>query len=427
MSLILGLLSAINLLIAEPELPKDSYVAFVSNGDYHILGKDSLYTSSDGTYWNSRKHRFRINPHELVALNKGDTTYLVGRGGGTVHRFVNDTVERIDRSFPWRSRYYSHLFVRKDQIMSFAGTGLFAEKNNFIYYDERKREWFEYYAMNPEEIPHVADPVGTYDDDDDNYTFTLGRAQRYKGEVFYQQNSNIYVFDFKDRTWKNIGKLPEEVFIPLYRKVMEYDKPLVHTNNTLLEFRFDEQRILQYDHGPILPILENAQSILYNQAKGSFLVLASYGFNVRPKVIAETDLVGGAYTEIPLQMNDTFPWAYSLIGLLSIGLGIYFYARRKRNRTIVFKDILGHLEDTLPSEDLKVLQSIVEKHPQPITYPELLEDYDGSLSYESRVKKLRESLKNINQKAMEFNGGNKLLREGKSQNDKRIKQIGIDL
>ncbi|MHA7864980.1 hypothetical protein [Flagellimonas marinaquae] len=177
-----------------------------------------------------------------------------------------------------------------------------------------------------------------------------------------------------------------------------------------------------------MPILENAQSILYNKAKGSFLVLASYGFNVRPKVIAETDLVGGAYTEIPLNLNgNSFPWAYPLIGLLPIGLGIYFYARRKRNKTIVLKDILGHLEDTLPSEDLKVLQSIMEKHPQPITYPELLEDYDGSLSYEPRVKKLRESLKNIDQKAMEFNGGNKLLKEGKSQNDKRIKQIGIDL
>ena len=69
---------------------------------------------------------------------------------------------------------------------------------------------------------------------------------------------------------------------------------------------------------------------------------------------------------------------------------------------------------------------MVKKYPQNLSFPEILNFYEQNLSYESRIKKLRLSLSNIDF-IIKTSSKNKIeLKYSKNKNDKRIKQCKLN-
>jgi len=66
-------------------------------------------------------------------------------------------------------------------------------------------------------------------------------------------------------------------------------------------------------------------------------------------------------------------------------------------------------------------------YPNSITFPDLMSLYDSNLSYESKKKKLRTSINNINRQLnLEFNKESIQLIEERDEMDLRIKRLKID-
>ena len=63
-------------------------------------------------------------------------------------------------------------------------------------------------------------------------------------------------------------------------------------------------------------------------------------------------------------------------------------------------------------------------HPNPVQFPSLLSEYEHNLSYESRVKKLRLGMSNLDEVIYKHTK-RKALIFSRNKNDKRIKQVSI--
>ena len=413
-----------------PEVSRFGYVAFSDKGHFYILDKDSIHSSRDGSYWTLKKHRFSLSTYDLVAHKKEDTTYLIARGGGLVHQFRNDSVIRVDRSFDWKSRFQAHTFNRQGHILLFSGTGLFASKNNFIYYDEQQGEWFEYYARNKEFIEPLHNPIGFYNEETDQYIFTLGRRKRFNDAVYIEYNTAIYNFDFKTRSWEKAGKIPKEVVLKDYYNIIpNYPKPLIFHPNGLLRFDFQKAEIVDYTHTDNLKYLEGAKQIVYNEVLGSFLIMRSISVDMdQPLVISEAELLGNFSKTMAMEMGTDIPqWPYffGLALVLLVPIFIY-YNKKQRNILKNLDSIWTDLKDILSEEDFQLLQTIRDHHPEPISFPELMDHFGLALSYESRIKKLSKSLQIVDETLKSALGNKKsVLLISRSKTDKRIKQVQI--
>ncbi|MHA7865696.1 hypothetical protein [Flagellimonas marinaquae] len=371
-----------------------------------------------------------MGTYDLVAHKKEDTTYLMARGGGLVHIFSKDSVIRIDRSFDWKSRFHAHTFNRQGHILLFAGTGLFASKNNFIYYDEQQGEWFEYYAKNKEFVEPLHNHIGFYNAETDQYIFTLGRRKRFNDAAYFEYNTGIYNFDFKTRSWEKAGKIPKEVVLKDYYNIVpNYPKPLIYHPNRLLLFDFSKAEIIDYTHTGNLKYLEGTKQIVYNEVSGSFLIMRSISLDMdQPLVISEAELLGNFSKTIVMEMGTRIPqWSYffGLTLMLLVPFSIY-YNKKQRNTLKRLEKIWKDLKGKLSEEDFQLLQAIRAHHPEPITYPELMENFGQAISYESRIKKLSKSLQIVDETLKSVLGSKKsVLLISRTQTDKRIKQVQI--
>jgi len=84
------------------------------------------------------------------------------------------------------------------------------------------------------------------------------------------------------------------------------------------------------------------------------------------------------------------------------------------------------LKAKLSDEDFVVLQKIIECYPNTIDYPELQNSFERDLSYESRIKKLRNTIKTIDDEIQQTLGLRKsVFVIDKGREDKRVKVIRI--
>ena len=84
------------------------------------------------------------------------------------------------------------------------------------------------------------------------------------------------------------------------------------------------------------------------------------------------------------------------------------------------------MERKLSKNDFLILKTIIDSHPNAVSFPLLLSIYAPDLSYESKVKKLRLTLNNIILQTKTLSN-KKIIHVRKNKEDKRIKEIYIKL
>lgn len=86
----------------------------------------------------------------------------------------------------------------------------------------------------------------------------------------------------------------------------------------------------------------------------------------------------------------------------------------------------NEIELVLTEEESKIFKLIIEKHPLYISFPELMDVFEPHLNYDSRKKKLRHSLYQIEDKIKGVLKTKKtIFIERKNKEDQRIKEIRI--
>ena len=104
---------------------------------------------------------------------------------------------------------------------------------------------------------------------------------------------------------------------------------------------------------------------------------------------------------------------------------IVYVAKRKISPNKLDKYI-SKIKEKLSNEETRVFDLLVKRYPQNLSFPEILNFYEQNLSYESRIKKLRLSLSNIDF-IIKTSSKNKIeLKYSRNKNDKRIKQCKLN-
>jgi hypothetical protein len=223
---------------------------------------------------------------------KNNTTRIVNKSSGMVYESINDTLKRIDNSFDHKMSFGSHVFKKNDTIFKFGGYGFWSTRNFFNYFNEKTKEWEFYPTKGTLLAPGLYDHKGILIDED--YFVTNGKIMNLFDGFSFEENKEIWKFNFLTKKWTNLGisNLPffvnyikhgEKIIVntlndktqlvdfktnsfePLERKNLSisiFNKSAFVLNDTLYSFK--NGRTINYPvSGLILPRIQTNQQYIY--------------------------------------------------------------------------------------------------------------------------------------------------------------------
>ena len=103
--------------IPGPKLDLLEHLIFPEGEGFTIITKDSVYHTLNGKDFTARRHYFAEDIYRLDLVPSNDPQkFFMANGGGLVLKYQNDTLQRVDQSYRWRSRYNSVLAAANDTV-----------------------------------------------------------------------------------------------------------------------------------------------------------------------------------------------------------------------------------------------------------------------------------------------------------------------
>ena len=399
-------------------------VTHEKNG-FVIITKDSLFRWNKGN-WSKRKLiKNKESLEDLLALTFDENVYLISRGVGLVYQLKGDSVIRKDRSFNWRSRYNTNFIYKDDKIYSLGGYGLWTSKNNLIFFDNTTTEWMLEEYNKVEKLPF--DFSGGTTELKDSLLYYMGAPLK-----DLELDKNIYQYNFSSKDWNVLGQWNDAIalFNSNYRTSLLY--PIVYDKNgNIGQFIYSRNEFRKYLN-PNKGILNDSRLIVGNPNTREFMVFIENGNNIElPIIVSETKLLGSEYEALPIYNSQHYQLYITLIIAAFLGFGLLvFMIYRKRSSKLIdkVKSHWSEIEEQLSSEELKILKIIVEHHPDCVELPFILDRFSPNLTYESKIKKFRKSLRIIDDKLKsitKYKKGNIILSR-RNKEDKRIKELYLN-
>ena len=189
------------------------------------------------------------------------------------------------------------------------------------------------------------------------------------------------------------------------------------------EINIKDNKLIQYNEFNE-NVLFNLDQIIYNPFTKLFLLTnLNYESNTLDFLFVNRDkLLGKNKVSFKLYKNAYPDYFIVFILLISISLILIFI--RKKDKIDIINKNLSVIKNELSSHDFLILETLLKHHPDPVQFPALLSKYEPNLSYESRVKKLRLSMSNIDEVIRKYTKKRALM-FSKNKNDKRIKQVSL--
>jgi hypothetical protein len=419
---------------AKPGL-NGKFIAFPEKNGFRFIDKDFSYFSADANQYETTTHGFNLDNLRLTYLYYSDKIRFLSAGGGTVYEYKNDSLYRIDKSFEFQSRFSSYNFVRGDSIISVGGSGEFNVQNNIIYFTDISLEWLVETRYDYRESDNRI-PIGQYDVASNKVYFNLDQPSDVIEDKSIREVQNvyptpIYSYDFDTKVFKDeydLSSLFESFFFPYeessLRRFENYRLPLLATDSELVTFDFSKGVAYRYLNADVNVLLQYSDILAYNPMTSDFLL--AYGLTVDPHflVINEAGLLGTEYEVIKLKRANTLPW---WLLVLIIPFAVFVLLKRKSVPLVESLDrVTPQLRLVLSEEDFKIFQIIREQYPSGVEYPDLQSSFERELSYESRIKKLRNTIAHIDETAQAIIGKSSSIFDiTKGKEDKRVKVIRV--
>lgn len=411
------------------------FIVFPEKNGFRFIDKDFSYFSADAKQYETTTHGFNLDNLRLSYLYYSDKIRFLSAGGGTVYEYKNDSLYRIDKSFEFQSRFSSYNFVRGDSIISVGGSGEFNVQNNIIYFTDKSLEWLVEIRYDYRESDNRI-PIGQYDSASNKAYFNLDQPSDAIEDKSIREVQNVYPphvysYDFDTKVFEDeydLSSLFESLFVPYeessLRRFENYRLPLLATDSELVTFDFSEGIAYRHPNADVNVLLQYSDILAYNPTTSDFLL--AYGLTVDPHflVINEADLLGIEYEVIKLKRANAFPW---WLFLTIVPLGAFVFLKRKSVPLVESLDrITPQLKRVLSEEDFKIFQIIREQYPSGVEYPDLQSSFERELSYESRIKKLRNTIAHIDETAQSIIGKSSSIFDiTKGKEDKRVKVIRV--
>jgi len=148
-------------------------------------------------------------------LKKKNTIYLQLMGSGRLYQIqkqgkgIYDLI-RLDSTFYAGSNFGCINLFYKDTLFQFGGTGFWNIKNHFTFYSKKTHEWEFFTTKQP--MPVYQSPekgIIYYTDQEKGKLYLSNSINRleFPGSLNTSLTDTCSVFDFKEKTWKKLGKI----------------------------------------------------------------------------------------------------------------------------------------------------------------------------------------------------------------------------
>ena len=143
-------------------------------------------------------------------------------------------------------------------------------------------------------------------------------------------------------------------------------------------------------------------------------------------VVNELDLLGRHYSTYKMKKEDQRSIFLLLPVILFIAVAIYLLNGKNKLIIELISQNQKRIKQQLSDEDFLVLKIILQSYPNFVDYPMLQNSFERDLSYESRIKKLRTTIKNIDDTIQEtLKIKDSVFEIEKGKEDKRVKVIRL--
>lgn len=421
---------------------RDNSFSFSFKNEYFVLTPDSLYSSIDGILWQAVPNTFGLRQMKLSFVEESTTGYLFHQSGGKIVTYDGSRFKEFHYSEESRNQYSSLPFIHAKTPHIFGGVGLFTHKNIIVYFDKLKRDWVKVLPKTPiSGYPQARfNLTGSYTGDQLFVGPGTGvDEERESSESHQIQLNDFWRFDFITREWSLLGKLQNEIDLQKYHIINNYrDGALLLGISDAYYFNMRDNKLYHYKSVDGIMLGEAANNfsipvyVSYNNHSDKFtlLVLREDGYRM-PLVVNSDRILGSEVTESNLYEPPLSKSIFLLAALLLLvtSIALYFgFKRRGKEKTPHEKvsNSIVDLEKTLTSEEFNILKMIINKHPDPVQFLDLMSMFDQKMSYESHKKRLRSSLLSLEDKVKKHLHTNADVFEiTRSKEDRRNKQIKV--
>ena len=415
-----------------PELIRDQYITFQKGNYFYLVDTENIYKTKTGLSFEVVKHDTTFPHFNFNYLNFNENTYLISKGVGLVFSFKDSTFNRLDHSFDHRNKYQSSLFEYQEKMYSFGGYGLFNDTNNLIFFDNEAKEWYEFIYFSDDNHPEPRRLAIT--SIIDSKLFVVGGFRK---NIDNQLNvstkflNNVWTLDLNSHRWEHLGEtkindLLEPNLEISYVKIIPYKgNQLLITQHDCLLINIKDNWIQKFENFNS-ELTSGASSITYNPTSNRFMVVSNNHLNGKEKPIffSEQDFLGNNMKTYELLVTKNHLFYYLVFGcIISLVLVYTFLKKSESNKEKILKNI-DAIRQQLNENEIQILDELLKK--EELENPYILSFYEPNMSYESKSKKLRTSLKNINMVVSKNIGSKKevIIKEN-SVYDKRIRIIKI--
>ena len=248
---------------------------------------------------------------------------------------------------------------------------------------------------------------------------------------FIDSKKVVWTLDLKSHSWERLGEtningLLEPNLELSFVKIIPYNgNHLIITRQNCLLINIKDNTIQKFEKFNS-ELVSGASSISYNPASNQFMVASNNHINGKEKPVffSEQDFLSNTISTYNLLVprNHLF---YFLIfaGLISLVLVYLFLKKPESNKEKILKKI-DAIRQQLNENENQILDELLKN--KELENPYILSFYEPHMSYESKSKKLRSSLKNINVVVSKNIGSKKeVIVKETSTYDKRIRIIKI--
>lgn len=213
--------------------------------------------------------------------------------------------------------------------------------------------------------------------------------------------NDFWKLDLKSHMWHYLGEsiflfdLVDANFLEKNFKIISYNKGCLLFYD-LKVFWLDIKNNVLNELNANTSLLENIKHLNYNPNTDAFLVSVTNHETGKERFIvtSSSGLIKQTISSKQLYKRPQQTAVYFIILAFALLIGVIYFLSKKnaRDHKSILNKNIDKIKIRLSQEEFKILQHILDQSPKGAQFPQILSFYEPTLSYESRIKKLRLAL-----------------------------------
>jgi hypothetical protein len=404
----------------QSQFEEGRFIHFPKEDGFVIIDDDFEYFTNDGVSFERREHAYNLSTDRLLRFPHPKRTLFYHAGGGIVYEYLNDSLVRIDQSYQWNSRYGATPFVMNDTLFLHGGYGELDFSHNTIYFDEIRKGWFLYDLEIPE-ADKKRSVFAHYDSVQNRLSFLFYTRPIFELTAINLDNGSSSSIPFE--TIEN----PASFAYRNHDFSGETYNLLVDNRGSI--FSFDLKNFKYFKNEFDQRVNNGRHFIDFNISTNKYLIHdIRYGkLELLPK-----EYFFGESTEIrSIEETSSSNHLIYIVLVFTLLAVLILRSRRTKYSNSLFDCIQKNkhsIKRKISTNQNIMLDLILDKHPNWISLPDLSADLYEAYSHDSKQKKIRKDLKEIEKVILQeckLSDKTNVFHFDQSPDDKRIKTIAL--